>query len=61
MTEEEFETRFDNDEYYEEYSDFIMNNCNGDRIICNGDTLIKALEDFYLYDEFKATKCFTSL
>jgi hypothetical protein len=53
MTLEEFETKFDNDEYYEEYSEFIMNNCHGDRIICNGHTLIEAIEDNYLYEEFK--------
>jgi hypothetical protein len=53
MTTEEFETKFDNDEYYEEYSEFIMNNCQGDRIICNGHTLIEAIEDNYLYEEFK--------
>jgi hypothetical protein len=53
MTLEEFETKFDNDEYYEEYSEFIMNNCHGDRIICNGHTLIGAIEDNYLYEEFK--------
>lgn len=35
-----------------EYAEFIMNNCGGERIICNGDTLIDAIEDGYLFDEF---------
>lgn len=56
LSEDEFEQAFDNDEFYEEYSEYIMNNCHGDRIICNGDTLIEALESGYLYEEFKATK-----
>lgn len=38
----------------EEYAEFIMNNCAGDRVICNGDTLIEAMESLYLVDEFIA-------
>ena len=34
------------------YAEFIMDNCGGDRIICNGDTLVCAMEDGYLFDEF---------
>ena len=29
-----------------------MVNCGGERVICNGDTLIEAMEDGYLFDEF---------
>ena len=39
-------------EYDSEYSDFIIDNCAGDRVIGNGDMLIEAIEDGYLYDEF---------
>lgn len=34
------------------YASYIMNNCGGDRMICNGDTLIVAMEDGYLWEEF---------
>ena len=53
MTEAEFETAFDNAELDEEYAEYIMEHCSGDRIICNGDTLCDAMEDLYLYDSFK--------
>lgn len=36
----------------EEYAEFIMNNCHGERVICNGDTLTVAMEDGYLWDAF---------
>ena len=35
-----------------EYAEYIMDNCGGDRMICNGDTLIEAMEDNYLLEEF---------
>lgn len=35
-----------------EYGEFIMDNCAGDRMICNGDTLLDAMEEGYLFDEF---------
>lgn len=56
MTEDEFEYKWDNYEFDDEYSEYIMNNCHGERIICNGDTLIQAMEDGYLYEAFKETK-----
>ena len=34
------------------YAEYIMAHAGGDRIICNGDTLIAAQEDGYLVDEF---------
>jgi hypothetical protein len=49
---------FDN-QYNEDYSlqdlhmEYIMENCHGDRIIGNGDMLIEALEDGYLYEDFR--------
>lgn len=39
-------------DYDSEYAQFIMDNCGGDRMICNGDTLILAQENGYLFDEF---------
>lgn len=35
-----------------EYAEYIMDNCGGKRIICNGDTLLEAQEDGYLFAEF---------
>ena len=36
----------------EDYANYIMENCKGDRVICNGDMLLDAIEDGYLFDEF---------
>lgn len=41
--------------YSDEYMNFIMNNCHGDRVICNGDLLLQAAEDLYLFNEFLAS------
>jgi hypothetical protein len=38
--------------YSAEYAEYIMDNCHGERVICNGDTLIQAQEDYYLWEEF---------
>ncbi len=38
--------------YSEQYADYIMVHSAGDRIICNGDTLLLAMEDGYLFDDF---------
>ena len=35
------------------HMEYIMENCHGDRTICNGDSLIIALEDGYLYEDFR--------
>jgi hypothetical protein len=35
-----------------EYAEYIMTNSTGERLICNGDTLLAAQEDGYLFDEF---------
>lgn len=55
-TVEDFEAAFDRDDLYEEYSEFIMNNCHGERLIGNGDQLIRAMEDGYLYEAFRESK-----
>lgn len=46
------EAELDELSYSDEYAEYIMNNCSGDRVICDGDTLILAMEDGYLFDEF---------
>ena len=55
-TEAEFEKAFDRFELETEYGEYIMEHADGDRIICNGDTLVDAMEDGYLYEGFKASK-----
>lgn len=53
MTEVEFDTLFDNGELDDEYAEYIIEHSRGDRLICNGDTLVDAMEDFYLAASFK--------
>ena len=54
MTYEEFDERFENDnDLYERYMEYIMENCHGERIICDGDSLIVAAEEGYLYEAFR--------
>lgn len=48
----DFDTQFDYGIYDDMYADFIIS--RGTRPIGNGDMLIEAMEDGYLYDEFKA-------
>jgi hypothetical protein len=52
MTLEEFEKKFDNNEYDDAYATYIMDNCAGDRMIGSGDMLITAIEEGYLYERF---------
>lgn len=47
------EAELDNLAYSDEYANFIMDNA-GERLICNGDTLLGAMEDGYLFEEFLA-------
>lgn len=43
--------------YSDEYADYIMRNYDpSERLICDGDTLLEAQEDFYLFEEFLASK-----
>jgi hypothetical protein len=54
MTIEQFDERFESDnDMYDAYMQYIMENCHGERVICNGDTLIEAAEDFFLYEDFR--------
>jgi hypothetical protein len=56
MTEAEFEFKMNNFELDDEYAEYIIERCGGDRIICNDHTLIKAIEDGYLFESFKDSK-----
>lgn len=38
--------------YSIEYAQYIMNNCGGDRLICDGDMLTIAMEELYLFEQF---------
>ena len=53
MTNEEFDIYFDKVDLWNEYMEYIQENCHGERVICNGDMLIVAAEEGYLYDEFR--------
>ena len=46
------DTELDELQFSPEYGSFIMENAGGDRVICNGDTLLQAQEDGYLFNEF---------
>jgi len=50
------EQELDDLQYSEEYAEFIMDNCHGERVICNGHTLTVAMEDGYLWDAFLESK-----
>jgi len=52
MNKTNIEAKVEAGDYDSEYAEFIMDNCGGDRIVCNGDTLIEAMESGYLFDEF---------
>jgi hypothetical protein len=39
-----------------EYGEYIFNNCHGERAIGNGDALICAMEEGYLWEAFLASK-----
>jgi len=34
------------------YSDYIRENADDSRVICDGDSLLEAMEDNYLFDEY---------
>lgn len=51
-TPKTIEQKFLNGDYDEAYATFIMENATDDRIICNGDSLVLAMEARYMADEF---------
>lgn len=55
MTLQEFEAKIDNYELEDAYAEYIMENCGGRYRVCNGDTLINAMESGIFYEEFLET------
>lgn len=49
---EHLEQLFEAGDLDDEYAEYIIGNSGGDRLICNGDSLIRAMEDGYLSDKF---------
>ena len=49
------DTELDELQFSEEYAEYIMDHSAGDRVICNGDTLLDAQADGYLFPEFLET------
>lgn len=51
---DEFDTKYDADYALQDlHMEYIMENCHGERAICNGDDLIVAVEEGYLYEAFR--------
>jgi hypothetical protein len=53
MTYEEFDSLYETFALDDEHMEYIMENCHGERMICNGDMLIEAFEEGYLYEDFR--------
>lgn len=53
MTSDQFDAAFEAFALETEYGQFIM--ANGDRPIGNGDMLLAAMEDLYMYEDFRAS------
>jgi len=54
MTYDEFDNMYDNSyDLQDQHMVYIMENCHGERAICNGDDLIIASEEGYLFEEFR--------
>lgn len=49
------DTELDELQFSPEYGQYIMENCNGERVICNGDMLLDLQEEGYLFPEFLAS------
>jgi hypothetical protein len=52
-------TQLENLQESTEYADFLMDNCT-DRVICNGDALLDAIEVGHMFEDFLATLGLTS-
>jgi hypothetical protein len=54
MTIDEFNNLFDvHDDLHDKYMEYIMENADPSEVtICNGDTLIEAVERGYLFEDF---------
>ena len=49
---ERIEKLFDNGKLDEQYAEYIMDNCGDRVVVCNGDTLIVAMESMEFAEEF---------
>ena len=59
MRRAQIEDKVSNGDYDAEYADFIIEKSAGERIICNGDTLIAAMESgdyFYRFCDYLENK-----
>jgi hypothetical protein len=54
-TYDNFDRMYDRDDHDLQslHMEYIMEHCHGDRVICNGDMLIIAQEEGYLYEDFR--------
>jgi hypothetical protein len=52
MDRKEIQDKVEAGDYDTEYAEYIMDHGHGDRVICNGNTLVLAMEDFYLWEDF---------
>lgn len=52
----EFEEAFDDALLDDEYAEYILENCHGERVIGNGDALVQAMEQGYLYEAFQESR-----
>ncbi len=59
MNRKEISTAVFNCEYDEQYAEYIMDHSRGERVICNGATLLEAMEAGYMVDEFIDYLCAT--
>jgi hypothetical protein len=53
MASNHVDEKFEIGDLDDEYAAYIMEHAIGDRIICNGHTLLAAMEDGYLSEEFE--------
>jgi hypothetical protein len=54
MTYDEFDNIYDNSyDLQDQHMVYIMENSGGERAICNGDDMIIAQEEGYLYEDFR--------
>lgn len=60
MNRREIATAVFEGEYDEQYAEFIMEHSKGERVICNGDTLLEAMEACYMIYEFIDFLCATN-
>lgn len=53
MSDDEFDSRMSSNDLDDKYAEYLMAHAAPDRLICNGDQLVKAMEDGFMADQFK--------